>query len=299
MDGALAELPPLIAADSRADRRPPITIVEVDVAIAQPVDRRARLTYRIEGRRTRAVARRSQFGSFAVSLALHAGLIALAAGVVYGVAAPRAAIPVSLLPGGGGAGTAAEVPAIEPAAKAVEVGRVERVEPVAKVERKAPVRVAVAKAKPVRPQASAPAAILPPAAEAAGSGAGSGEGTGSGPGSGSGSGGGSGSGDGGGIGAGHGSGQALDLRLYCVSCPEPSYPRVARARGWQGAADVELTVLADGRVEEVSLARSSGFEVLDSAALAVARQSRFSPPPQTVDPPVRGKLAYRFELRGR
>jgi protein TonB len=242
------------------------------------------------------VARRSQLGSFAVSMALHAGLIGLAAGAVYRVAAPRAAIPVSLLPGGGGgAGVAVAVPAAAPAAAAVKIEKTEKVE---KMEKKAPPHVAMAKPKAApAPQRSAPAAAQPAAVEAVGLGVVGGAGTGSGVGSGSGSGGGSGSGEGGGVGAGHGKGQALDLRLYCLSCPEPLYPRVARARGWQGATDVELTVLADGRVDDVSVARSSGFDVLDSAALEVARQSRFSPPPQTVAPPVRGKLAYRFELR--
>jgi protein TonB len=129
---------------------------------------------------------------------------------------------------------------------------------------------------------------IPPAA--------GGVGTGGGPAAGSGSGG---HGGGAGSGSGAGVGRAVDLRLYCLSCPEPSYPRLARARGWQGATDVELTILADGRVDDASVSRSSGFDVLDRAALEVARRSRFSPPAAAFEPPLRGRLAYRFELRSR
>lgn len=243
---------------------------------------------------------RSQIGSFLISLALHVGVIVLASGVAYTVAELRRPIPVALLPGGGGgAGEGREVEgaAVEAsapsAAAAVPAPAAPRVP--AKAVRAAP-RAKAAAARPARREKRPPrsrelASVAPPAS--------GGTGTGSGPGEGSGSGGGVGGGRGAGAGAGQGAGRALDMRLYCVSCPEPAYPRLARARGWQGAADVELTVLADGRVDGVELGRSSGFDVLDRAALEVARQSRFAPPPEALEPPVRGRLAYRFELRQR
>lgn len=103
--------------------------------------------------------------------------------------------------------------------------------------------------------------------------------------------GGSGPGRGGGAGA---EGAAGSLRAYCVSCPEPQYPRIARARGWQGTVDVELAIDAGGAVSAASIARSSGFEALDDAALAVARQSRF----HVTDGAARvGRIAYGFRLR--
>ena len=80
-------------------------------------------------------------------------------------------------------------------------------------------------------------------------------------------------------------------------CPAPRYPYIARARGWQGSVDVELLVLADGTVNTASLGRSSGYGVLDAAAIAVARQSRFSPPAaQGLPAPLHGRMEYRFEL---
>jgi TonB family protein len=96
---------------------------------------------------------------------------------------------------------------------------------------------------------------------------------------------------------GSGAGDGSDQRAYCVSCPEPHYPLVARARGWQGIVDVGLLVLADGSVDAASLRRSSGYGVLDAAAIAVARQSRFSPPAANGLPtPLHGRIEYRFEL---
>lgn len=99
---------------------------------------------------------------------------------------------------------------------------------------------------------------------------------------------------------GSGTGDGNDQRAYCVSCPEPHYPLVARARGWQGIVDVGLLVLADGSVNDASLRRSSGYGVLDKAAIAVARQSRFSPPAVNGLPaPLHGRIEYRFELTTR
>lgn len=77
-------------------------------------------------------------------------------------------------------------------------------------------------------------------------------------------------------------------------CPQPHYPLIARARGWQGTVEVLLSVLADGAVNAATLWRSSGYSVLDQAAVAAAQHSRFTPPRETA--PLRGRMEYRFEL---
>lgn len=59
--------------------------------------------------------------------------------------------------------------------------------------------------------------------------------------------------------------------------PPPIYPAVAVARGWSGRVLLRLTVGADGRVERVELAESSGHEVLDASALAAVERWRFEP----------------------
>jgi periplasmic protein TonB len=46
-----------------------------------------------------------------------------------------------------------------------------------------------------------------------------------------------------------------------------SYPPIARQRGWQGNVRVEFRVEADGRLTNIRIAQSSGYDVLDSSAL--------------------------------
>lgn len=47
------------------------------------------------------------------------------------------------------------------------------------------------------------------------------------------------------------------------------YPTQATASGWAGSADIRLEVGRDGRPRATTVARSSGHEVLDQAALAM------------------------------
>ncbi len=44
------------------------------------------------------------------------------------------------------------------------------------------------------------------------------------------------------------------------------YPVLARREGWQGSVQVGLTILEDGLISDVHVARSSGYAVLDRAA---------------------------------
>ena len=59
--------------------------------------------------------------------------------------------------------------------------------------------------------------------------------------------------------------------------PTPKYPRLARARGWEGVVEVRITVAADGAVRDVQVEASSGRTLLDDAALEAVRQWRFKP----------------------
>jgi periplasmic protein TonB len=100
-----------------------------------------------------------------------------------------------------------------------------------------------------------------------------------------------------GHGNGRGTGDGIDARPYCTYCPAPRYPLLARSRGWEGTVHVGLSVAEDGTVQDARLRQSSGYDVLDAAAVAVARQSRFSPPTARGLPaPLRGRIEYRFEL---
>jgi protein TonB len=57
----------------------------------------------------------------------------------------------------------------------------------------------------------------------------------------------------------------------------PTYPEMARRNGWQGLCMVRVAVDATGRPGAVSVARSSGYGILDQAALAAVRKWKFTP----------------------
>ncbi len=61
-----------------------------------------------------------------------------------------------------------------------------------------------------------------------------------------------------------------------IKNPAPSYPRIARLRKYQG--EVEVSVLADsqGNVIDANIHKSSGFSILDDAALDTLKNWRFS-----------------------
>lgn len=63
---------------------------------------------------------------------------------------------------------------------------------------------------------------------------------------------------------------------YAAISPPP-YPRLARRRGWQGVVRLRVRVSPDGRVIEASVDQSSGYQVLDRAALEAVQGWRFTP----------------------
>ncbi|MBQ0031324.1 MAG: energy transducer TonB [bacterium] len=58
---------------------------------------------------------------------------------------------------------------------------------------------------------------------------------------------------------------------------KPDYPKGARQRGEQGDVILEIRVNAEGTVDDVKVATSSGFGELDEAAIRAARAAKFSP----------------------
>jgi len=86
---------------------------------------------------------------------------------------------------------------------------------------------------------------------------------------------GSGGGHGGGFGDGSGSSFA---HVEYGHNPAPDYPVEARRRAEHGTVVLRIKVAADGAVAMVEVAQSSGFDLLDDAALdAVRRGWRFVP----------------------
>jgi protein TonB len=113
---------------------------------------------------------------------------------------------------------------------------------------------------------------------------GGGEGTGAGTGQGSGEGSGSGTGSG----AGQGSGSGVPVTPpYLVSSTDPRYPPAARNREIEGTVYVKMLVSSGGSVENAFVARSSGNEALDGAAVEAVYNWNFSPAKDTYGSPVR------------
>jgi protein TonB len=59
--------------------------------------------------------------------------------------------------------------------------------------------------------------------------------------------------------------------------PEPDYPPLARRRHQQGLVTLAVKVNTQGRVAEVKVKTSSGFPILDEAALQAVRAWEFQP----------------------
>lgn len=59
--------------------------------------------------------------------------------------------------------------------------------------------------------------------------------------------------------------------------PAPAYPSLSRRRGEEGTVVLELLVLADGRVAHVKVKESSGYPLLDKAALNAVKRWRYTP----------------------
>jgi protein TonB len=51
----------------------------------------------------------------------------------------------------------------------------------------------------------------------------------------------------------------------------PRYPELARQRGWEGTVLLRLYIAADGRVTEAKVEKTSGYPILDAAAVTTVR----------------------------
>jgi protein TonB len=85
--------------------------------------------------------------------------------------------------------------------------------------------------------------------------------------------------------------------LYAEN-PPPAYPRLARQRGWQGEVLLQVRVGSSGQVLAARVERSTGYPVLDRAALQAVLDWHFQPArrgPLAVESEVRVPVRFRLE----
>jgi periplasmic protein TonB len=86
------------------------------------------------------------------------------------------------------------------------------------------------------------------------------------------------------------------LNGKAISKPQPAYPPIAKAARASGTVTVQILVDEQGRV--VSASAVSGHPLLQQAAVAAARQARFSPTLLSGQPvKVSGVITYNFVLQ--
>ena len=127
---------------------------------------------------------------------------------------------------------------------------------------------------------------------------GSGSGTGSGSGNGSPGNGGSGKGKGifGKFLYARGGGNGAQPRY--AQNPKPTYPQEAKEKGYEGEVILRVEVLPDGRVGQVEVKNSSGYELLDRSALTAVKQWKFIPAKKGETPiPLWVNVPVKFQLQ--
>jgi protein TonB len=84
---------------------------------------------------------------------------------------------------------------------------------------------------------------------------------------------------------------------HSLSNPRPIYPEMARHMHQQGVVLLDVLVSTDGAPVDISVARSSGFPLLDRAAMEAVRRWTFDPA-RSVGIPImsRVQLPVRFSL---
>jgi protein TonB len=90
-----------------------------------------------------------------------------------------------------------------------------------------------------------------------------------------------------------------ELSAKMISAKPPRYPFDSRRQHEQGTVILSVLLSVDGRVADVSIARSSGFPRLDDAALDAVRNWRWSPMMRDGSAVmVRGMVTIPFILQG-
>ena len=66
-------------------------------------------------------------------------------------------------------------------------------------------------------------------------------------------------------------------KIGSVKNPHPTYPLIARKKGWEGKVLIQAEIDRDGNVSEIKVLESSGFKILDNASLETLKKWKFTP----------------------
>ena len=70
---------------------------------------------------------------------------------------------------------------------------------------------------------------------------------------------------------------AKEARPLYLTNPLPEYPKIARKRGYQGSVVLEVLVDRNGNVVDLRVAKTSGYPILDKAAITTVKNWSFEP----------------------
>jgi len=80
--------------------------------------------------------------------------------------------------------------------------------------------------------------------------------------------------------------------------PKPIYPQEAKEKGYQGEVVLRVEILTNGRVGQIEIKKSSGYELLDRSALTTVQQWRFIPARKDEVPiPLWVNIPVKFQLQ--
>lgn len=93
-------------------------------------------------------------------------------------------------------------------------------------------------------------------------------------------------------------GAAHEAKPEYLKNPAPIYPLIARQRGWEGVVILSVVVNESGKPTRVTVRQSSGFDVLDEAAVEAVKRWIFSPAHiGNIKLQSQVKIPIRFSLR--
>ena len=66
-------------------------------------------------------------------------------------------------------------------------------------------------------------------------------------------------------------------KITCLSCIKPKYPKLALRGGYEGIVKLKIWIAKNGKVTDVEIIKSSGYDILDKTGIKAALKSKFYP----------------------